>query len=83
MTRAELLDKIAADPELIEFARRAIEDAVITRRNSAYSEQRGNGLVCRNADGSPGWDVIRMGPDEAMRIGLRAIAKRMIETEIG
>jgi len=63
--------------ELIEVARKAIEDFLIELRDSRISQPfRGNGLVVNEADGSPS-HTIRMGPEAAMVIGLKAIVKHL------
>jgi hypothetical protein len=68
---------LAADDELLEVARLAIEDALIEWRDERRSMPfRNNGLVVKERDGSPS-DVIRFGPEMAMRIGLLAVAARV------
>ena len=78
MTNAQMKEallKLAEDQSLLEAARKAIEDVLIERRDSRLSLLgRGNGLVVREQDGSHS-DVIRLGPEDAMRIGLLAIAQ--------
>lgn len=64
---------LANDAAMLEVGRRAIEDELIEWRDLRLSVMRNNGLVIRESDGSPS-DVIRMGPEDALRIGLRAIA---------
>ena len=69
-----LLDAIASNEELLEIGRLAIEAALIEFRDDRLSMPRKNGLVIRERDGKTS-DVIRFGPEQALRIGLRAIAK--------
>ena len=60
--------------EELEVARKAIEDALVEWRDNRLSEPlRGNGLVIREKDGANS-NIIRFGPETAMRIGLGAIA---------
>lgn len=68
MTLKEIYD----NPELLEVGRKAIEDALISFRDSRISVFRNNGLVIREKDGKNS-HVIRLGPEDALRIGLRAI----------
>lgn len=59
--------------EHFEIARKAIEDELIDWRERRLSLLgRGNGLVVKEADGTES-STIRMGPETAVRIGLRAI----------
>ena len=73
---AEELDSLANDDAMMEIARKAVEDVLIKWRDSRLSEIRGNGLVIREKDGNPS-TVIRFGPETAVRIALRAIAKEL------
>ena len=73
-SEATLLQFIAKDPELLEVGRLAIENALIEFRDDRLSMPRNNGLVIRERDGKAS-DVIRFGPEDALRIGLLAIAK--------
>ena len=75
----QVLLSLADNPAWIEFGRKAIEDALIEFRESRISQpMRGNGLVVREKDGNPS-SHIRMGPDEALRIGLKAIAEALLK----
>jgi hypothetical protein len=66
--------EIANDETLLEIGRKAIEDALIEMRDSRISQpHRANGLVCREKNGTTS-DVIRFGPETALRVGLQAIA---------
>lgn len=67
------IDKLT--DEDLEAGRKAIEDELIWMRDDHIFMVRGNGLVIRERDGSPS-SVIRMGPEDALRIGLKAIAER-------
>ena len=69
------LEEIAQDRALLEVGRKAVEDVLIEWRDSRISMfNRGNGLVIREKDGKDS-HIIRMGPEDAIRIGLEAIAK--------
>lgn len=75
-TISELRD-LADNAELLEIGRKAIEDRLIEWRDNRLSTPfRGNGLVIRESDGEDS-HIIRMGPEEALRIGLRAIADHL------
>lgn len=76
MTKDQVLKAIAGDDELLEVGRQAIEDALISMRDSRIFTMRRNGLVCREKDGTPS-AIIRFGPETAIRIGLLAIAKHL------
>lgn len=83
MTDAErlgrALESVTKDPDLLEIARRAIESTLIEWRDSRMSfPQRNNGLVVREADGKRS-DLIRMGPETAVRIGLLAISQHLAQ----
>lgn len=68
------LSDVAADEELLEVGRRAIEVSLVQFRDGRISELgRGNGLVIREANGLDS-SVIRFGPETALRIGLKAMA---------
>jgi hypothetical protein len=69
--------EIATDDDLLEVGRRAIEESLVRWRDSRMSEAaRCNGLVIRERDGSLS-NVIRFGPEHALRIGLKAIAAEL------
>ena len=70
---------LSEDRELLEVARKAIEDVLVDFRDSRISQIRGNGLVIREFNGDES-HIIRMGPEDAMRIGLRAIAAHIGQT---
>ena len=66
------IDSISDDD--VEAARKAIEGVLVELRDARVSlVGRGNGLCIRERDGTPS-DVIRLGAEDAMRIGLKAIA---------
>ncbi len=78
---ANSLLKIVDDPVLLEIGRKAIEDELIWFRDERLSEfSRNNGLVCREANGKPS-DVIRFGPEVAVKIALKAIAAHLDKTK--
>jgi hypothetical protein len=69
--------RIAENPEILEIGRSAIEKELVVFRDSRISEfTRGNGLVIREKDGKKS-DVIRMGPERALAVGLKAIAEAL------
>jgi len=70
--------EIAGDVKLLEIAREAIEETLLGLRDARISTGRNNGLVCREKDGTHS-NVIRMGPEQAMKIGLEAIADALEE----
>lgn len=72
------LEEIAEDNSLLERARKAIEDELIWHRNSHVSLIRNNGLVVKQMDGTPS-HLIRMGAEEAVSIGLKAIIRELAE----
>jgi len=65
---------LAHNPELMEVAHRAIRNELSNRRDQSISILRDNGLVIKYSDGKVS-DVIRMSPEEAVKVGLRAIAE--------
>lgn len=68
------LRELANNEGLIELARRAVEDALVDLRESRVSLPfRNNGLVCKERDGDDS-STIRLGLEDGVRIGLRAIA---------
>ncbi len=73
MTLIEILDR----DDLIEIGRKAIEEVLLDFRDSRIGLLgRGNGLVIRESDGQDS-HIIRMGPEDALRIGLKAIIKHL------
>ncbi len=78
MKATELLE-LAESTELLEVARRAVEDELVELRDARISIlNRRNGLVIRERDGSKS-SLIRLPIEAAMRIGLRAIAESLSE----
>jgi len=74
MSNSEFLESVSNNTELLEVARKAIEDALIEMRDSRLSVLfRNNGLVIKEKDGSES-SIIRLGPEGAVAIALRAIA---------
>ena len=73
---AVTLTEIADDPVLLEVGRKAIEDVLVDLRDSRIFRLRGNGLVIYEKDGRDS-SIIRLGPEDALRIGLRAIAAHL------
>lgn len=74
---ASALNIIAEDDTFMEIGRKAIEDALVEFRDDRLSAPtRRNGLVIREKDGSES-NMIRFGPETALRIGLRAIAEHL------
>ena len=77
------LREIAGSEKLLEVARKKIEDVLIEWRDNRLSQfDRGNGLVIREADGKDS-SVIRLGPEDAVRIGLLVIADHLNAEEVG
>ena len=72
------LTAISNDAELLEVGRQAIENELIEWRDRRLSVFRGNGLVVAEPDGTRS-DVIRFGPEVALKIGLRAIVAKLAE----
>ena len=71
------LPQIAARSDLLEIGRRAIEDQLIEWRDMRLSQPlRANGLVVSEKDGTPS-DVIRFGPEHALKIGIKAISEHL------
>jgi len=71
------LIEISKNEELLEVGRIAVERVLIDWRNRRLSEAfRGNGLVIREKDGKES-NVIRFGPELAIKIGLEAIHEHL------
>ena len=69
--------------DLLEIARKAIEDTLVEWRDAGMSVlMRNNGLVIKSRFGRES-SIIRMGPEDAMRIGLRAIAEHLDKSDGG
>jgi len=70
------IDELLADPEALERGRKAVEDTLISFRDSRISTiGRGNGAVVCEPDGTPS-HIIRMGIDDVLHIALTAIVAR-------
>ena len=77
MNDTALLRKIADDDGLLEVGRKAVEDVLVDFRNTRISLPfRGNGLVVYEEDGKRS-SIIRMGPENAISIAIRAIADEL------
>lgn len=73
----EVLDEIINKPELREIARKAVEDVLVEWRDERLSLLgRGNGMVIKESDGKDS-DIIRMGAEQVIRIGIEAIARHL------
>ena len=70
------IQKLAEDDKLLEVGRREVENVLIDWRDNRLSSVRNNGLVIREKDGKDS-SVIRMGAEDAIRIGLRAIVSTL------
>lgn len=68
------LSDIAINDVLLEEGRKAIEDSLVELRDLRVGVLRNNGLVIKEKDGEHS-SIIRMGPEDALRIGLSAIVK--------
>ena len=66
--------EIAEDEKLLEVGRKAIEDTLVEFRDGRLSALRNNGLVIKERNGDAS-STIRLGAEDALRIGLKAIAK--------
>lgn len=72
--------QVAENDELLEIGRLAIEDALVTFRDSRLSEfTRNNGFVIRERDGKAS-EVIRFGPETGLQIALKAIHEHLERT---
>ena len=74
--KISLLNEISEDEDLLEIGRLAIENELVYFRDNMMSQIRGNGLVIKEFDGTPS-DIIRFGPEIALKIGLKAIAESL------
>ena len=76
LTKQNILD-LAEQADLLEIGRKAVEDQLIDLRDSRIAILgRGNGLVCREKDGTPS-EIIRIGTEHAVAIALKAIANSL------
>lgn len=67
---------LADDPGLMTAAHLKIESMLLDMRDSRVSNMSANGLVVREADGTPS-DAIRIGTRWAVQIAVRAIADEL------
>jgi hypothetical protein len=76
--QATVLRELADDRELLwNVARLAIEDELVDWRDRGLMQPlRNNGLVIRYKDGTPN-EIIRFGPETAVRIALLALAEHL------
>lgn len=65
---------LAHNPELMEVARRAIENELADRRDHSISVLRNTGLVIKHSNGKHS-TIIRMATEEVVQVGLKAIAE--------
>ena len=74
----EALREIANDHDLLwDVGRKEIEDALVDMRDSRMSlPLRNNGLVIKEKDGTDS-HIIRLGPEMALGIGLKAIVDHL------
>lgn len=70
------IEEIAEDENLLEIGRLAIENVLVELRDDRISQPRNNGLVIKESDGTTS-DIVRMGSEDALRIGFKAIAKHL------
>ena len=71
------VEELLENNELLEVGRKAVEDVLIDMRDSRIAILgRGNGLVCREKDGTPS-SLIRLGTEQALTIALEAIIRRI------
>ena len=81
--KIQILEDISNNDNLLEIGRKAIEDELVWLRDERISilrgnNLRGNGLIIREKDGKES-STIRLGSEDALRIGLKAIAKHIEE----
>jgi hypothetical protein len=67
-------EALAKNEELLEVGRRAVEKMLVEFRDSRLSEQRGNGLVIKEKDGTLS-STIRFGMETALKIAFKAMAE--------
>ena len=74
---AKAAREMSGNAELLKIAKAAIVKSLVEYRDGTMSQPfQPAGLVINNPDGGPS-SIIRMGPDDAVRIGLRAIAESL------
>jgi len=67
---------VANNSELLEVGRKAVEDALVGLRDDGIMAIRNNGLVIRDRNGAHS-SIIRFGTEDAICLGLKAIAKHL------
>ena len=67
-----LLQQIIDSPDMLEIARKAVEDVLVDFRDSRISVLRNNGCAIREKDGQIS-GVIRLSIEQVIQIGLKAI----------
>lgn len=73
-TKAEVLREILADDDLIwNVGRQAVEDQLVSMRDSNMFMLNNNGLVIKNFDGTES-STIRMSTEMAIRFAIGAMA---------
>jgi hypothetical protein len=76
------LQEIIESDELLEVGRKAVEDCLVDFRDSGLSMlNRNNGLVIKSKKGDSS-HIIRMGPEDAIRVGLKAIKEHLEEKNV-
>jgi hypothetical protein len=72
-----MTDKMLSEltTEDFEIARLAIEDVLVDFRDNRIFVSRNNGLVIKERNGKDS-SIIRLGSEDALRIGIKAIIKR-------
>ena len=71
------LSEVIENNEMLEIGRKAVEDALVELRDERISLlDRGNGLVILEKDGSFS-NTIRLGAEDALRIALKAIIRKV------
>jgi hypothetical protein len=76
ITTPAMVRALAADRELLEVGRKAVEDVLIEFRDARIGVLRNNGLVVRERDGTDS-HIIRLGVEDGVAIALRAIADHL------
>jgi hypothetical protein len=76
----DILREIINSDELLEVGRKAIEDELIIFRDRRIFMLRNNGFVCKEMDGRDS-HIIRFGPEDGIRIALKAIIKHLESKE--
>ena len=77
---ADAARRIADSADLLEVARRTVEDVLVDLRDGGLFVLRSNGFAIRGRDGSEPVGI-RLGPEQGIRIALVAIAEHLTEQE--